>query len=444
MSTPANYPKRYLRKPKSDPVVVDIHENRDTSIDAQIAAEARSQASAIEAVLAPRPLKPAAVRLDDPSLPPRRPRQWLYGRDYARGMVGALVAQTKTGKSLVLLAEAVSMASGLPILGVPVPAPLRVLLLALEDDLDEVRLRVEAICRAHGVPISVLANLHVRAVDQGLAPIHAHKDGAVVQSDSYTELAHYVRTNGIDVVTVDTFAAQFHGNENDNGAVTASVDMWRRFAIEHRLGVCLCHHIGKMARGEAVTSHGARGASAFAATVRSSRTLTRVLPVDLARLGIAANERILTLTRDIANYASGEARHLKIDTVPVGDEWVAVVVPFEMPESALKIDPGQRDLTVARLAAAEAEGKLLRKDAKSPDWAGHVVADVLGVSTDDEAAKSQIRGYLRDLQAVGMLQQVSRVSGRDRKKRPCLTVVTQTVEAGSGTHTEPGDDEDDA
>src|SRR6185312_5476885 len=73
------------------------------------------------------------------------PRDWLYNRHLIRRFLSMKVAPGGVGKSSLELVEAVALATGRPLLGVPVPAPLRVWYWCGEDPLEEIERRVAAI-----------------------------------------------------------------------------------------------------------------------------------------------------------------------------------------------------------------------------------------------------------------------------------------------------------
>ena len=75
-------------------------------------------ADAAERRNGPSPAKfaPTPLTWEDPSTFPRR--RFAYGRHYSRKYLGVTVAQTKVGKSSLVLVEALAMASGKPLLGV--------------------------------------------------------------------------------------------------------------------------------------------------------------------------------------------------------------------------------------------------------------------------------------------------------------------------------------
>jgi hypothetical protein len=73
------------------------------------------------------------------------PRQRLYGQHYIRKFVSATIAAPGIGKSSLDLVELIAMASGRPLLGVPVPKQLRVWYWNLEDPYDEIERRIAAV-----------------------------------------------------------------------------------------------------------------------------------------------------------------------------------------------------------------------------------------------------------------------------------------------------------
>ena len=73
-------------------------------------------------------------------------RQFVYGRHYIRDFLSATVSQSGVGKSALAIAEAVAMTTGLNLLGVQPPKPLRVWYWNGEDPAEEIQRRVEAAC----------------------------------------------------------------------------------------------------------------------------------------------------------------------------------------------------------------------------------------------------------------------------------------------------------
>jgi hypothetical protein len=87
---------------------------------------------------------PTPFRWRDPSTLPRR--QFVYGSHYARKFLSVTAAQTKVGKSSLVLVEAVAMAGGIDLLGIEPIQPMRVWYWNGEDPREEIERRVLAIC----------------------------------------------------------------------------------------------------------------------------------------------------------------------------------------------------------------------------------------------------------------------------------------------------------
>ncbi|SNT22795.1 AAA domain-containing protein [Sphingomonas laterariae] len=95
-------------------------------------------------------IRATPYRWPDPrSLPTR---QWLLGHWLLRGEVTAIIAPGGTGKSTIGTALALSLASGQPLLGKPLPrGPQSAWIYNLEDSQDELDRQVSAACMFHGI-----------------------------------------------------------------------------------------------------------------------------------------------------------------------------------------------------------------------------------------------------------------------------------------------------
>jgi hypothetical protein len=86
----------------------------------------------------------------DPIMIPRR--EFLYGKFYIRKFISTVVAAGGIGKSSLALVEAIAMATGRPLLGVPVPKRLRVWYWNGEDPKEETERRIAAILLHFKIP----------------------------------------------------------------------------------------------------------------------------------------------------------------------------------------------------------------------------------------------------------------------------------------------------
>src|SRR4029077_21034750 len=85
-----------------------------------------------------------AFVLRDPKTLPKR--QWVYGKHLIRKFGSATFAPSGSGKTNLLIAEALAMATGRALLGVLPPRRVRVWLWNGEDPYDELERRVGATC----------------------------------------------------------------------------------------------------------------------------------------------------------------------------------------------------------------------------------------------------------------------------------------------------------
>src|SRR5690242_2443224 len=81
----------------------------------------------------------------DPATIP--PRAWLYGRHYIRKFVSCTIAPGALGKSSLVLAEAIAICTGRPLLGIAPTERTNVWYWNGEDPQEETERRIAAICQ---------------------------------------------------------------------------------------------------------------------------------------------------------------------------------------------------------------------------------------------------------------------------------------------------------
>src|SRR5690606_29501011 len=92
----------------------------------------------------------------DPATIP--PREWIYGYHYIRRFISVTVSPGGVGKTSKSIGEALSMATGRPLLGESVHGRARVWLWNGEDPRDELDRRIAAACIYYGVTREELAD----------------------------------------------------------------------------------------------------------------------------------------------------------------------------------------------------------------------------------------------------------------------------------------------
>jgi hypothetical protein len=304
------------------------------------------------------------------------PREWLLRRGevpmLARGLVGLLVAPGGRGKTYALCDLAISIATGLPWLGViDVATRGRVVLALAEEDDAEVRRRLHAVARARGLVDADLAGADSRIVPFGLAGRDVSLvvvDGSnVTLSPLHRELVQLASAHEYHAVLLDPLARWAPGVESDNAVATRAIEMLEELATAARGTVLVAHHTAKWARRDGESAgHGssARGVTAitdgarWVAELRGDDDLAlAVVKSNGAPLGDA-----IPLSRD---RASGVLRGMTADEITSGsssrdNDRVAAQLAKLLAKLAARGDAGVsgqralRQLVGGRKATAEA------------------------------------------------------------------------------------------
>jgi AAA domain len=173
------------------------------------------------------------------------PRQWLYGQHYIRKFVSATIAAPGIGKSSLDLVELIAMASGRPLLGVPVPKQLCVWYWNLEDPYDEIERRIAAILLHFKIdPAEIEGRLFVNSGrDDPLVIAEKHRDSVVIHAPIANALTAEIIARGVDALSIDPFVSCHRVPENDNGAIDAVTKAWSKIADTANCATDLVHHV---------------------------------------------------------------------------------------------------------------------------------------------------------------------------------------------------------
>jgi AAA domain/Bifunctional DNA primase/polymerase, N-terminal/Primase C terminal 2 (PriCT-2) len=363
------------------------------------------------------------VRRDPKTIPPR---QWLYGQHYIGKFVSATIAAPGIGKSSLDLVELIAMASGRPLLGVPVPNPLRVWYWNLEDPYDEIERRVAAALLHFNIdPAEIDGRLFVNSGrDDPLVIAEMIKGAVAIHAPLIDAIAAEIIARGVDVLSIDPFVSCHRIPENDNGAIDAVTKTWAKVADAASCSIDLVHHVRKPANNQAEFDvNDARGASALIGTVRAARVLNSMTENDAqaARVPLKDKGYYFQIARGKANMSppAEKADWYKFVSVPLGNDTaetkgddVGVVTKWKFP--GLFDDMAVSDLFAIQKAIAAGQW---RADARSPDWAGNAVAKVLEL--DVAADKKRIKAMLKIWIETGALKEAER---KTEQRKPSLFV----------------------
>lgn len=227
----------------------------------------------------------SAYTFPDPANIPKR--EWLYGTHLIRKFVSATVAPSGVGKSSLIIAEALAMASGKPLLGITPKGQSRVWLWNGEDPLDELQRRVAAVMLHYGLAQEDVGDRLFLDSGRNLEIILAasNRDGTVIARPVAEALIRTITANRIDVMQVDPFVSSHRVSENDNGAIDMVSKQWAKIADTTGCAIDLVHHVRKL-NGAEITVEDSRGAVSLIATSRSARALTKMQKAEATKLGI--------------------------------------------------------------------------------------------------------------------------------------------------------------
>jgi hypothetical protein len=190
--------------------------------------------------------------------------RWLVAGLWAEEAVGIIGGEPKCCKSFLALDLAVAVAAGVPCLRrFDVLRPGRVLLYAAEDALHVVRMRLEGICAAAGLP---LAGLDVQVITVPSLRLDLEADR--------NNLAETVATLRPRLLVLDPFVRLHRIDENASGDVAPLLAYLRELQRRYAVAVIIVHHAKK--GGASVRAGQAlRGSSEFHAWGDSNLYLRR-------------------------------------------------------------------------------------------------------------------------------------------------------------------------
>jgi AAA domain len=276
---------------------------------------------------------------DDYKIPPRG---WLLGTTFCRRFLSSLIADGGVGKTALRIAQLMSLAIGRSLTGEHVFQRCRVLIVSLEDDKDELRRRVYAVLRHHGLKPADVKGWLFLAAPKGLR-LAEMKDGSPQAGALKERLDIAIRERRPDIISLDPFIKSHGLEENNNNAIDYVCTMLVILAIEHDLAVDFLHHTSKGIAAAGDASKG-RGASAANDAARLVKTLTAMTREEAQQFVCSEAQRrsFIRLDSGKVNIAppSAEATWFKLIGVPLDngtDEYpngdhVQTVVPWTPPD----------------------------------------------------------------------------------------------------------------
>lgn len=355
------------------------------------------------------------------------PRPWLFGRWLQRGIVTAVIAPGGIGKSSLMTAWQLSMASGRAFLGKDIyGGPLVVWSWNLEDGGDNLSRARIAAAKFHGVTEAECGGrMYVDSGPEGAALCTAVEDrtGFQIIEPVIEGIIAAIKAQKIDVLIIDPFVSSHAVNENDNNKIDAVAKAWARVAQATGCAIVLVHHSVKM-HGETVTADSSRGAGALNNAARMTLVLNRMTIDQADSWGIDpfSAARYFSVADDKHNMSAAEqADWFQIVGVSLNNatdvheaDNVGVVTSWKPPRSMDGVDA-----THLFQIQQAINGGFYLKNAQSPAWAGAVIANVLILDAQEE--KKRIRQMIDVWLKSGALKVETKRNTKSEPKE-CIVV----------------------
>jgi len=212
--------------------------------------------------------------------------------------------------------------------------------------------------------------------------------------------------------------------ESSNEAIDAIAKRWKRLAQETGCAVVLVHHTKKLG-GREVTAEDGRGAVALRDAARVVLPLNAMSQAEADELGISdpvLRRSLVRIDTGKANRAPPDsATWIKLESQCLnnGDgkepaDYVGVACLWEKPDVFHGLGTWHLYQVQQRIGAGQ-----WRDSAQAKDWVGHVVAQVAGLSIDQD--KARIKAILKTWKRNGALK-VENLPDKNGDERPFVVV----------------------
>lgn len=204
-------------------------------------------------------------------------REWLLGDRYLKGYMTATIAPGGAGKSSLIMAELLSIASGKPLTGLSVYQQGKVWCYNTEDPLDELERKAAALAQHHGLDPSDMSNLLLSSgLEKPLILVSESRKGGLKVNDVIIEsIIKIIKEENILVLALDPFVRLHRCDENNNMAIDLVAQCLTRISTATNCAISICHHTRKKSNSgsDAGNMESARGASALINACRIAHTV---------------------------------------------------------------------------------------------------------------------------------------------------------------------------
>ena len=359
-----------------------------------------------------------AWQVIDPATIPRI--RYVYGYVYAAGYLTVTFAAPKTGKSLLGLAEAIDAATGRGFLTDYKADPQNVLYFNAEDDQDVLNARTMAVLLEQGVSQDEIAGrFHpVSGVSEDQSLVLIRGENYEIHEPAFVSLADLIRRMQITLAIFDPLQDLSQSPET-NEAFRALGARIRRLANETGAAIGLIHHTRKPSTGVQVSLDDGRGGSALRGVARCNRLLAPMTEAEGAQAGVDDFRlyfRIAEAESNLAPPSSDRNQWFEKVGVDIGNGGnYPTIRKWTWPDAFTGVTVNEACRVRARIADRADQDEPARRDVQAKDWAGHIVAEVLGLDLGKRADKARVVAMLRKWIETGVLK-VERMTYGPKKK----------------------------
>ena len=346
--------------------------------------------------------------------------RFVYGNNYAAGYMAVTFAAPKTGKSLLGMAEAIDAATGQGFLTGRESPPQRVLYFNAEDDQAVLDARTMAVLDAHGIPQEEIAGrfFPVSGIRDGQQLVLIRGEKAEINEGAFAFLTDFFQREGITLAIFDPLQDLSQSPEN-NDVFRALGARIRRLATETGVAIGIVHHTRKPSAGVQATLDDGRGGSALRGVARFNRLLVPMTENEGAQAGVDDFRlffRIAEAESNLAPPSSDRNRWFQKVGVQIGNGGTYPTIrPWVWPEAFTGVTVNDA-CRIRSLIAERAENDTpARENSQARDWAGLIVAEVLGLDVSKKSDKARIGAMLKKWIETGVLK-VERLAYGEKKK----------------------------
>ncbi|MBA6385101.1 AAA family ATPase [Colwellia sp. BRX10-6] len=272
-------------------------------------------------------------------------RNWIIERYVLGNYIAIIGAGGATGKSMITLCLAVSVALGKDLLNLGDTVQGNALVINNEDDDDELDRRLAGIFKLYRIKNhEVTDKLYIKSGYGERVTISTNSTitgSTSMMSPNVEKIIKEIKRCDIKLLIVDPFVSTHQESENDNSAIDNVMSYYRHIASETGVAIFLVHHTrkdGDEADSRAGDVDVMRGASSLKDAARLCFTLAKMGKKTAKDHGIddKAKNQLSRLDDAKNNFtlSDGKAKWFKMESVQIANgEWLGVPRSYDLPDA---------------------------------------------------------------------------------------------------------------